>query len=112
MIDRETAISKFVLEMQDRQLILAPGKQLVANGDWQRCDVSNKPNGKNDGSYLLNLDGRVPFGFYRNWCDGKDVDYWRGEPGRPLNEAEREEFDRYVAKARAEAEKLAAEEAI
>jgi phage/plasmid primase-like uncharacterized protein len=112
MIDRSAAISKFLLEMATRELTLAPGRQLVADGQWHRCNVANKSDGKGDGSYKLCLDGRVPFGFYRNWTDGKDVDYWSDKPSRPLTEAEREEFDRYVAKARAEAEKMAAEEAI
>src|SRR5262249_53866720 len=111
MIDREGSISKFLQEIATRQLVLASGRQLIANGEWQRCDVSNKPHGKNDGSYLLNLDGRIPFGFYRNWTDGRDVDYWSGKLSRPLTDAEREEHERYVVKVRAEAEKIAAEKA-
>jgi putative DNA primase/helicase len=111
MIDRNAAISNFSLEMATRQLALAPGKQLVADGEWHRCDVTNKPDGKGDGSYKLCLDGRVPFGFYRNWTDGKGVDYWSSKPSRPLTEAEREEFERWKAKAHAEDEKASAEAA-
>ena len=110
-IQHADAGRQFLAEMQRRDLELNPGKDLIADGKWHRCTATNKPNGKNDGSYQLHIDGAVPFGLYRNWADGKETDYWRGEPGRALTDAEREDLERHERQARIDAEKLAAEKA-
>jgi phage/plasmid primase-like uncharacterized protein len=110
MLDRGEAQRQFLAAMATRNLALAPGKQLVADGQWHRCDATNKPStGKNDGSYVLHLDGPAPYGFYRNWIDGKDCDYWRGDRNRALTDAELEDLERRMEEARSEAEQMAAE---
>jgi putative DNA primase/helicase len=100
---------QFLAAMQSRNLALAPGKRLIADGQWHRCDVIDKPSGKNDGCYVLHLDGPAPWGLYRNWTDGQDLDHWRGDRNRQLTDAELEEFERRMEEARVAAEKIAAE---
>jgi phage/plasmid primase-like uncharacterized protein len=88
-----------------------PG-DLVADGQWHCCDVISKGRGgRNDGSYKLCLDGPAPFGLFRNWTDGEDVEFWRGDRTRALTDAEREELERRLEEAWIEAERIAAEEA-
>jgi phage/plasmid primase-like uncharacterized protein/predicted transcriptional regulator len=111
MLDRSETCRQFLAAMQTRELALSDGKHLITDGEWQRCDATNKPNGKNDGSYKLCLDGPVPWGLFRNWTDGKGVDYWRGAPSRALTEAERQELERRMEQVRIEDEKRAAERA-
>ena len=96
--------------MQGRDLIMRDGRQLVADGDWHRCDATNVPRGKGDGSYKIRLQP-VPFAVFRNWTDGKGGTAWRGEPGRDLTDAERQELDRAIAEAHREDERRAAERA-
>jgi putative DNA primase/helicase len=101
------AIKKdFLAAMATRSLSLATGKDLIADGQWHRC---NTPKGEGNGSYLLVVDGPVPFGHYRNWQDGRDVDFWRGDRNRPLNDAEQRELDDRIEAARVEHERIAAE---
>jgi phage/plasmid primase-like uncharacterized protein len=110
MIHEQELIRQFLAAMATRNLALAPGKQLLSDGQWHRCNVSNKPSsGKNDGSYKLCTDGPAPWGLYRNWTDGKDTDYWRGDRNRHLTDAELEELERRMEQARIEAEQMAAE---
>jgi hypothetical protein len=49
------------------------GKHLVADGTWQRCTATNKGLRNDDGSYMLCLDGPVPYGLFRNWTDDRDI---------------------------------------
>src|SRR6476620_4351975 len=86
---------QFLAALQSRNLEVSEGKQLVADGNWQRCTATNKRHRNSSGSYLLCEDGPLPFGLFRNWTDGKDVDYWRGVPSRALTETERQELDRW-----------------
>jgi hypothetical protein len=57
---------------------------------------------------LLRLDGPRPWGMFRNWSDGRDLDHWHGDPNRPLTDTEREAFDRWRAEAQAKHEEEAA----
>jgi phage/plasmid primase-like uncharacterized protein len=102
-------LPQFRAAMAERNLTLSRGKQLVSDGQWQRCDVIDKKPGNNDGSYKLCVDGPAPWGLLKNWTDGKEIDYWRGESTRDLTDAERKELERRVQAARLEAEKQAAE---
>ena len=103
------AIQPFLAAMQSRDLALADGKNLIDDSQWHRCTATNKGGRNNDGAYKLCLDGPVPWGLYRNWTDGGDVAYWRGDLGRPLTDAEHQELERRVAHQRREHEKEAAE---
>jgi phage/plasmid primase-like uncharacterized protein len=107
----EVEVKQFLVAMKARNLMLANGQQLIVDGRWHRCDATNKPNGKNDGSYQLHVHGPAPWGLIRNWTDGKGTDYWRGEIGRSLTDAEQQEFDRVKEEALIEAEQEAAEHA-
>lgn len=108
-VNTDENFRQFLAVMQSRNLSLTPGKQLIADGQWHRCDVTNKTHGNNDGSYVLYTDGPVPWGLYQNWTDGKDPDYWRGDRDRQLADAELEELDRRMEETRVEAERQAAE---
>jgi phage/plasmid primase-like uncharacterized protein len=110
--------AQFLAAMRLRNLALTPGKQLIADGQWHRCDATNKRDGRDDGSYVLHVDGPVPWGLYRNWTDGKDLDHWRGDVNRTMTDAERAELEQRMEEARKAAEidaaakaKEAAEEA-
>jgi putative DNA primase/helicase len=105
------ASQQFLAAMQSRDLALSEGQQLVADGRWHRCDATNNGDGKNDGSYKLCLDGPAPWGLFRNWTDGKDVEYWRGGPSRPLTETEQQELERRIEQQRIAHEKDATERA-
>jgi phage/plasmid primase-like uncharacterized protein len=105
----EEKFPQFLAAMQSRNLSLTPGKRLIADGQWHRCDVTNKTRGNNDGSYVLYTDGPAPWGLYDNWTDGKDPDYWRGDLGRALTDAARADLDRRIDQQRREHEKEAAE---
>jgi putative DNA primase/helicase len=112
MLNRNSdTINQFLAAMARRELQLSDGCELVADGEWQRCDATNKINGKKSGSYKLCLDGPLPWGLYRNWTDGKDVDYWRGELNHTLTDAERAELERRLEASRIEHEARAAEKA-
>ena len=102
-------VKQFIVAMKARNLMLANGQQLITDGHWHRCDAINKPNGKGDGSYQLHADGPAPWGLIRNWTDGKGTDYWRGEIGRSLTDAEQQAFDRVKEEALIEAEQEATE---
>jgi putative DNA primase/helicase len=71
-------VSQFRDALTSRQLI--PPAEIIADGKFQRCDVEGK-NGRNDGSYLLHLDG-VPAGGFQNHKDGKGWQKWRADLGR------------------------------
>ena len=99
---------QFLEAMQTRALTLSQGAQLVGDGQWHRCDAANKPNGNDDGTYKLYLDGPAPWGLFHNWTDGKGVDAWRGKLARALTEDERRDLERRLEQQRAEHEKEAA----
>jgi putative DNA primase/helicase len=102
---------EFLAALQSRSLRLPDGEALEADGQWHRCDATNKVNGAKDGSYLLRIDGPRPFGVYRNWTDGKPHDHWHGDRTRALTEAEQREFEQWLEQARAEAAEQAVQEA-
>lgn len=97
-----SASIQFLAAMQSRDLALREGKQLIADGEWHRCAVINKPSSNSDGSYKLHTDGPVPWGLYRNWTDGKGVDHWRGDLSRALTAVEQQELVRRTEQARIE----------
>jgi phage/plasmid primase-like uncharacterized protein len=96
--------------MLARDLAIPDNKQMLADGEWHRCNATNVQRGKGDGTYKIRLHP-VPFALFRNWTDGKDVSAWRGEPGRELTDAERQELDRAIAEAHREDERRAVEKA-
>jgi phage/plasmid primase-like uncharacterized protein len=85
--------------------------ELIADGEWHRCDATNVRNGRNDGAYKLIMDGARPWGLLRNWTDGQTVSFWHGEPTRPLTEAEQRELERRMEEQRADYERVAIEKA-
>jgi phage/plasmid primase-like uncharacterized protein len=109
MMPHTEALEQFRAALVGRELVLPANKDFVADGNWHRCDVlSNGSRGKDDGTYLLTLDGRIPWGLFRNWTDGRGVDHWRGKPTRALTEAERAQLEREIEQRRREHEKAAA----
>jgi phage/plasmid primase-like uncharacterized protein len=109
MINREDAFRQFLAVMATRNLALTPGKQLVADGEWQRCTATNKSQRNSDGSYRLQLDGAAPWGLVHNWTDGKKCEHWRGERHRALTDAELADLERRTQEALIEAEAEAIE---
>ena len=68
---------------------------LIANGLFQRCDATNKPgkSGKDDGQYVLHLDG-VPRGAFINYTtDNGKWRTWSLKSDRPLTQTERQALD-------------------
>jgi putative DNA primase/helicase len=80
------AIDQFRLALATRQLI--PPTEIIADGKIHRCNVEGK-NGRNDGSYLLHLDG-FPAGGFQNHKDGRGWENWHADPGRKLSVTENE----------------------
>jgi phage/plasmid primase-like uncharacterized protein len=108
-IVQDDAERQFLAAMRSRDLQLSANQSLVADAEWHRCDATNKANGHGDGTYKLNLDDAVPWGLYRNWTDGKPVDYWRGNAQHNLTETERREYEQRLQQQNIEHEKEAAE---
>lgn len=100
-------IHQFVAAMAKRELQLSD--DVIADGEWHRCNAMNVTNGKNDGSYKLCLDGPVPWGFYHNFTDGQGAEYWRGDPTHILTDAERRELERQLEVSRIESDKRTVE---
>src|SRR5262249_46458030 len=92
-----------------RQRALLPPHELLADGKIHRCDVRGK-RGKNDGSYILFLTGKIPAGGFQNFKDGLGWENWHYDLGRStLTPAERREIEAKQAAAahdRAEQEKI------
>ncbi|WP_082497763.1 AAA family ATPase [Pseudorhodoferax sp. Leaf267] len=74
------ALTQFRDAMVARDLI--PPDRIDADGQLHRCDVKGK-HGKNDGAYVLHLDG-IPCGGFQNHKDGLDWQKWRADVGRAL----------------------------
>jgi putative DNA primase/helicase len=106
---------QFIAVMSRHSLALSRGDGLIADGEIHRCDVAGKGNsGRGDGSYVLHLDGLIPYGGFQNWTNGRDWQSWRLDLGRKLTIDEQREVDRsikaagsgheaYLAKVRTEA---------
>jgi phage/plasmid primase-like uncharacterized protein len=78
----------FIAAMRDqRHLVLDRGIQ--ADGRIHRCDAGNKPGsrGKNDGAYVLHLDG-WPAGAFCNYTDGIGWRKWKYQGGPRLSASE------------------------
>ena len=61
--------------------------RIDADGKLHRCELQAGPKGKNDGAYLLHLDG-VPAGGFQNFKDGLEWENWRADIGRRLTPEE------------------------
>ncbi len=81
-----TAETRFRDAAAARGLILPD--PLEADGKIHRCRVEGGKGGRQDGSYLLHLDG-TPAGGFQNFRDGFGWTDWHEEGGRELTYAER-----------------------
>lgn len=79
-------LTQFAAALRARGLI-AP-EPIIADGRIHRCDAGGK-NGKDDGSYLLHLNG-IPAGGFENHRDGIGWEKWRGDIGRKFSPEEHE----------------------
>jgi len=79
---------------------LAPPKEIIADGEFHRCNVHSR-NGKGDGSYVIFAAGTVPAGGFQNWQDGLGWESWCYKPhGRGRTAAEDAEAAKKVEEAR------------
>ena len=78
------AVGQFKEAIQARGLV--PPIEILADGEIHRCDTEGR-GGKDDGSYLLHLDG-FPAGGFENWKDGEGWQNWRADIGRTLTPEE------------------------
>lgn len=99
-VDRTTSnpIQQFREALLERGII--PPAHLQADGLIHRCDVSGQ-NGKDDGAYLLHMDG-IPAGGFENWRDGLGWQNWRADMGRPLSVTEKAAYQAKIEAARKE----------
>jgi putative DNA primase/helicase len=81
---------------------IIPPDNLVADGRIHRCNTEGK-NGKNDGAYLLHLDG-VPAGGFQNHRDGLGWFNWRAPLRRSLTSTEQAAHQAKLAAIRRERE--------
>ena len=98
---------RFAAAMRQRGLI--PPHELTVDGKIHRCDVRGK-RGKNGGSYLLTVTGKVPAGGFQNFTDGLGWQNWHYDLGRqlltPVEQREIQEKQAAAARERIELEKL------
>src|SRR5262245_2862565 len=95
-------IADFADAMRRRGLI--PPPDLIADGQLHRCKAEGARHGKQDGAYILHLDGH-PAGGFQNWKDGRPWETWHYANGATgLTPAERAAFDAKVAERRREQE--------
>lgn len=97
MIDTTSILAQFRTAAEARGLRLPD--RIDADGKLHRCELANGPKGKNDGAYLLHLDG-IPAGGFQNFRDGLDWENWRADIGRQLTPEEEA-----AARARTEAQR-------
>jgi putative DNA primase/helicase len=106
-IDISEVHERFVAAMRQRDLL--PPHELLADGKIHRCDVRGK-RGKNDGSYILFLTGKIPAGGFQNFKDGLGWEKWHYDLGRsmltPVERREIEAKQAAAARDRAEQEKI------
>jgi putative DNA primase/helicase len=104
--DRYEAEQQFKDFLSSQSLAIKGSESLIADGEWHRCDATNKEgnSGRSDGKYLLRLDG-WPAGGAINWTRGGRFEKWKYKPkgGVKLSEAERAEIDQRMQEARAKA---------
>jgi phage/plasmid primase-like uncharacterized protein len=92
------AQSQFLRAMNDRNLTLAPGESLCADGHWHRADVVGKRRGNRDGSYILYLKP-IPHGCINNWTDSCGAQGWHEQSKyNELTAVERKQIDEAGAK--------------
>jgi putative DNA primase/helicase len=80
----------------DRGLII---RDLVADGEIHRCDVTGGRSGKGDGAYLLHADG-IPAGGFQNHRDGLGWSPWRADINQTLAPDARRKFREQLARKR------------
>lgn len=100
---RAEAKRQFEKALASHQLSLSG--DLIADGKFHRCDATNKPGhrGKNDGAYVLHLDG-VPRGTFINYTTDATHTNWTFKGSRPLTEAEQRELAQTIEAAKTEAQ--------
>jgi putative DNA primase/helicase len=98
-------LNQFREEMKTHCLDV-PG-DLIADGKWQRCNATNKEHGhgKNDGRYVLHLDG-VPCGLFINYTIDSEVRKWVYKRDQPLTDVEQRELAEKIKRNRREASVL------
>lgn len=81
--------------------------ELIADGKWYRCDATNKEHGhgKNDGRYVLHLDG-VPCGLFINYTIDSEARKWIYKRDRALTDVEQRELTEKIKRNRREASVL------
>lgn len=106
MIDVASILAQFRSAAEARGLRLPD--RIDADGKLHRCELVNGPKGKNDGAYLLHLDG-IPAGGFQSFRDGLDWENWRADIGRQLTPEEeaasRSHMEAQQAEREAEAKK-------
>jgi phage/plasmid primase-like uncharacterized protein len=81
--------------------LVAPA-EIIADGEWHRCDVAGKRPRNEDGRYKLYTD-RWPAGVLQNFVEGR-LDIWHPEDrGRKVSAEERAERKRFADQAWADA---------
>ena len=101
--NRQEAESQFTRALEAHRLKLID--KLIADGEFHRLDATNKPgnSGRNDGKYILHLDG-VPRGSFINYTtDNGQWQNWVFERKQPWTEAERQELYERIKSELAEA---------
>lgn len=96
----QDAKRKFIEAMRAGRLELS--EELIADGHWHRCDAANKAgnSGKNDGCYVLHLDG-VPRGSFINYTtDHGNVTNWVFKLDRGLTQDEHRQLENRRKKTR------------
>jgi phage/plasmid primase-like uncharacterized protein len=107
-IDSYEAKQKFIEDMRlHGSLVLNPGDDLIADGQFHRCTASNKEGsrGKGDGSYILHLTSDAAFGGYQNFTKRTGFISWHyRSPGHRLSAEELKRVEREYKEHRAAAE--------
>lgn len=85
MLDAHVVLTTFREAAEARGLVLPD--RIDADGKLHRCDVTGGARGKNDGAYVVHLDG-VPAGGFENHRDGLGWENWKADIGRRLTREE------------------------
>jgi phage/plasmid primase-like uncharacterized protein len=103
--DRGEVQRQFIAALHQHGLELA-SEGLIADGEWQRCDVAKKKghSGRGDGSYKLSLNSGWPWGLYQDWTRDRRPTAWRFKTDRKPSAREWVEIKREWARAQKESE--------
>jgi putative DNA primase/helicase len=80
-----------------------PPAEIIADGEWHRCDVAGKRPRNDDGGYLLHPDG-WPTGLLHNFVEGRRVRWHPNTRGRKVTKADRDDAKRKIEAANARRE--------